>query len=209
MEITERVSTIIFDFGGVLLDWDPRHLYRKLFMDDEPAMERFLAEVDFYAWNLQQDAGRPFDLAVEELCARYPQHCELVRAYDTRWEESISGPIQPTVDLLDSLRDTGYRLAGLSNWSAEKFELVRHRYPFLEWFETIVISGDVGLVKPDRQIFLLLLERLQDPAGQCLLIDDSPGNIDAARQLGLQTIHYRSPDQLKRELTRLGIIPAR
>jgi 2-haloacid dehalogenase len=197
---------LIFDFGGVLLEWNPRYLYRKLFQGDEAAMERFLDDVQFAAWNLKQDAGRPFAEAIEELCGQHPEYCELIRAYDTRWEESIAGPIQPVVDILADLRQAGYPLAGLSNWSAEKFQLVRHKYGFLGWFETIVISGEVKLVKPDPLIFALLLERIGRPANECLLIDDTLYNIQVASQLGFRTIHYQSPGELRGELQKKNLI---
>ena len=123
--------TIIFDFGGVLLDWNPRYLYRKLFPGDEPAMERFLAEIGFSEWNRQQDAGRPFSIAVAELCARHPQYCDLIHAYDERFLEAVGGAIPGTVDILRRLHLAGFPLYGLSNWSAEKFRLVRPRYAVL------------------------------------------------------------------------------
>lgn len=201
-----QVSTIVFDIGGVLLDWDPRYLYRKIFTQDKGDLERFLDEVQFFNWNLQQDAGRPFGEAVDELCAQFPQYCDLIRVYHTRWEESISGPIQPTVEILQSLKRTQYPLYGLSNWSTEKFRIVRHKYEFLDWFEDIIISGDVKIVKPDPRIFSLLLERIQRQAAECLLIDDSAANIEAANKLGFCTIHFQSPDQLESELIRMGIL---
>lgn len=200
-----HLSAIVFDFGGVLFDWNPRYLYRKFFAGDEGAMERFLEEIEFSEWNLQQDAGRPFSEAVADGCRRHPEHCELIRAYDTRWEESLAGPIQATVEILHGLKQAGYPLFALSNWSMEKFNLVRHKYEFLDWFETIVISSDVRLVKPDERIFTLLLHRIDRTAGECLLVDDSTENILVARELGFNTIHYRSPGQLQGDLCRLGI----
>jgi 2-haloacid dehalogenase len=204
----ERIHAIVFDFGGVLIDWDPRHLYRKLFVDDTRGMERFLKDVDFYAWNLQQDAGRPFDEAVAEHCRLYPEYCELIRAYDERWEESLGGPIQSSIDILKALKQADLELYGLSNWSVEKFQLVRCQYEFLNWFESIIISGQVKLVKPDPRIFVLMLEEIGRPASECLLIDDSAVNIAAARELGFKTIHFLSPEQLKTELLDMGLLPA-
>jgi 2-haloacid dehalogenase len=198
----------IFDFGGVLLDWNPRHLYRKLFPGDEPAMERFLAEIGFSEWNVQQDAGRPFSVAVAELCARHPHYCDLIRAYDERFLEAVNGAIAGTVEILRCLWVTGFPLFGLSNWPAEKFRLVRPSYEFFDWFQGMVISGEVGIAKPDRRIFHLLLQQVARPAGECLLIDDSPANITAAQALGLQTIHFHSPAQLAAELSSRGLLPA-
>ena len=199
--------TIIFDYGGVLLDWNPRYLYRQLFPGDEQAMERFLAEIGFSEWNLQQDAGRPFSVAVAELCARHPHYCDLIRAYDERFLEAVGGAIPGTVEILRRLHLAGFPLYGLSNWPAEKFRLVRPRYAFFDWFQGMVISGEVGIVKPDPRIFHLLLEQVARPAGECLLVDDAPANIAAAGCLGFQTIHFHSPTQFAAELSTRGLLP--
>jgi epoxide hydrolase-like predicted phosphatase len=193
---------IVFDFGNVLVDWDPRYLYRKL-LDGDQAIEQFLGEVDFFEWNLEHDAGRPFDESIAEMCARFPQYCDLIRAYDLRYEESISGPIWPTVEVLRLLKDSGYPLYALSNWPSDKFDLVRPKYEFFSWFDDIVISGKVCIAKPDPRIFELLLERIGRPASECLFIDDSPRNIAVAEQLGFQTIRYDSTGQLKQELAKI------
>ena len=198
---------LIFDFGGVLLDWDPRYLYRRFFKEDQEAMERFLAETGFLEWNLRQDEGRPFAEAVADHCARFPQHCEMIRAYDLYWEESISGPILPTVNILADLKQAGYPLYGLSNFSREKFELIRRRYEFFSCFDDILLSGEAGLLKPDPRIFDLLLERIRRRPQDCLLIDDSAGNIAAADALGFRTIHFSSPEKLRADLFRIGILP--
>jgi 2-haloacid dehalogenase len=193
---------IVFDFGGVLVDWDPRYLYRKLF-DSENAIEVFLRETGFFEWNLQQDAGRPFKEAIAEMCEKFPQHCEMISAYDQRYEESLRGPITATVEILKELKDAGYPLYGLSNWPDEKFRLVRHQFPFFEWFDDLVISGEVRLAKPDPRIFELMLARIGRPPQECVFIDDSARNVGVARQLGFQTIHFRSPEQLRSELSRI------
>ena len=199
-------QAIIFDFGGVLIDWNPRYLYRKLFDGNSNAMERFLTDIGFMEWNLQQDKGRSFAVAVAELSERFPAYADLIKAYDQRWEESLAGPIQSTVNLLHSLEQVGYRLYGLSNWSAEKFQIVRPKYEFFNWFETIVVSGEAKLVKPDPRIYTLFLERIGWTAEECLFIDDSRANIATADQLGFKTIWYESPEQLKAELFHLNIL---
>lgn len=196
----------VFDFGGVLIDWDPRYLYLKLFDGDSQAVEDFLVEIDFFTWNQQQDAGRPFSAAVEELCARFPQHCELITAYDERYPESLHGAIEPTVDILRALKESGDELYALSNWPAEKFQLVQGDYPFFEWFDGIVISGEVKAAKPDRHIFEILLDVVARPAGECLFIDDSLVNIDTAQEMGFQTIHFRDSLDFKRELIQRELI---
>lgn len=205
-EVEGREPAIIFDFGGVLLDWNPRYLYRKLLEDDEERVESFLAEVDFVGWNLQQDRGRPFAEAVAELSGRFPHHAELIRAFDERWEESIGGPISGTVDIARRLKRSGYSLYGLSNWSAETFRRVRHRYEFFELFEEIVISGEVGAIKPEPRMYQVLLERIGRRAEACLFIDDLEANVTAAARLGFGAILFRSPRQLEEELTRLGLL---
>ena len=203
---TPQKPALVFDFGGVLLEWDPRHLYRKLFNEDNAAMERFLLEVDFSNWNTEQDRGRSFAQAVSELSMRFPHYAELIKAYDERWEESIDGPIQPVVDMLWVLKEKGYRLYGLTNWSQEKFELVQHKYPFLKLFEFILVSGSVGLVKPDPRIFAMLLKKTGYLPQQCIFIDDSLKNVAAAQVLGFIPIHFQSPSQLLDELSLHGIL---
>ena len=195
----------IFDFGGVLINWDPRYLYRKLFDGETEAMERFLKEVDFYHWNARQDEGRPFSEGVAELCGKFPQYRDLIQAYDRRWDESIAGTYPETVAILRSLREMGYPLYGLSNWSVEKFLLVRHKYEVFDWFETILLSGEVKLVKPDPRIFAIMLERIGREASECLLVDDSIGNVEAARRLGFRAIHFQSAAQLQAELCQMEI----
>lgn len=196
---------LVFDFGGVLVDWDPRHLYRKVFSGDESAMERFLEEIRFYEWNQKQDAGRAFSEAVTELCQAYPQYCELIRLYDLRYEESINGPIWPSVWLVERAKHGGYPLFGLSNWPLEKYRLVRPKYAFFDLFDDIIISGEVKLAKPDRRIFKLFLERTGREARQCVYIDDSKTNIAVAQKLGFQCIHFQSPAQVESNLAVWGI----
>ncbi len=129
--IKASTDAVVFDLGGVLVDWDPRYLYRKLFPGDEAAMEHFLNAIIDGEWNVQQDAGRPFAEAVAEASARHPQHAALIKAFDSRWEEMLAGPIHGTVALLDSLRQRGVPLYGLTNWSQEKFPIARARFDFL------------------------------------------------------------------------------
>jgi 2-haloacid dehalogenase len=200
------VSAIVFDLGGVLMDWDPYYLYRKILGDDRQAVNRFLKAVDFSGWNQEQDRGRSFAEGTAELIARFPQYRELILAYDRRYLESLNGAIQPVVELLRVLKDLGYPLYGLSNWPAEKFALVRPKYEFFKWFNILVISGEVGLLKPDKAIFDLLLKRAGLPASECLFIDDHERNILAARELGFQTIHFQSPQQLEADLRRMEIL---
>lgn len=199
-------QAFIFDVGGVLLDWNPRYLYGKFFDGDLESMEQFLTEINFNEWNLRQDAGRPFTEAVADLTAQYPRWAELIDAYHSRWEETIGGTIDGSVDILADLRRMGYPLYALSNFSIEKFQLVRERYDFFAWFDDILLSAQVQLVKPDPRFFLVFLERIQRKPDECLLIDDSGPNIQTARQLGFDTIHFQSSGQLNAELKQRGIL---
>lgn len=201
-----RYADIIFDFGGVLIDWNPRYLYRKFFDGDAASMEGFLTEVGFIEWNLQQDIGRPFAEGVADLCKRFPAYAGLIKAYDERWEESIGGLIQPTVAILRRLKRAGFRLHGLSNWSVEKYDLVRPKYEFFSWFDTILVSGEVKLIKPDPRIYAVLLERIGRKPEECVFVDDSQVNITTADQLGFKTIHFLSPEGLEDELRALHIL---
>jgi 2-haloacid dehalogenase len=199
-------DVIIFDFGGVLVDWNPRHLYRQLFGTDDVGMERFLAEVCTPEWNLRQDAGRPWAEAVAELVAVHPAQADLIRAYHERWVETLAGPIHDSVTILRELDQAGYRLYGLTNWSHETFPLARARYPFFDWFDGIVVSGVEGLIKPDTRLYVRLLERYDIDPTRAVFIDDNPHNVQAAVALGIHGIHFRSPPELRDELEALGLL---
>lgn len=199
-------DVVIFDLGGVLIDWDPRHLYRKLFGGDAARMERFLTEVCTLEWNLRQDAGRPWSVAVAELSAQHPADAALIAAYAERWVEMLRGPIDGTVAILAELKRAGRRLYALTNWSHETFPLAQARYDFLAWFDGIVVSGVENLVKPDRRLYERLLERHAIVAARAIFIDDSRRNVDAAVALGMYGIQFRSPDALRAELVALGLL---
>jgi 2-haloacid dehalogenase len=199
-----KIQSIIFDFGGVLLDWNPHNLYRRFF-NDPPEIERFLSEINFPEWNLQQDKGRPFSKGIAELSAKFPHYSQLIRAYRDNWEDSIIGPIAGTIDILQRLKKAGYAIYGLSNWSSETFPIAYEKYDFFKLFDGIVISGEVMLVKPDPAIFEIILKKIDRPAFECLLIDDSQVNIAAAEKLGFAVIHFKTPDQLELELQKLKI----
>jgi len=202
-----RVSAVVFDLGGVLIDWNPRYLYRTLFDDDE-AMEEFLATVTTPEWNKAQDAGRPWSEAVEELAMRHPERRPLIEAYWRRWPETLGDAIAPTVAVLDELRSADVRLFALSNWSGETFPVARPRYPFLEWFEGIVISGDEGLVKPDPRIFAVVTDRYGLVPAETVFVDDQVDNVEAAARLGFRAIRFADADGLRDELRRLGVLEA-
>ena len=200
------LDTVVFDLGGVLADWDPRYLYREMFADDEAAMEQFLATVTTPEWNHAMDAGRDRSEAVAELAAAHPGHEPLIRAWVDRWEEMLGAEIAGTALIVDDLASAGVRLLALTNWSAETFPIARTRFPFLSWFEHIVVSGEVKLAKPDRRIFELTMHRAALDPATTVYIDDSLPNIEAARPLGFNAVHFATPAKLRAELARLGLI---
>ncbi len=193
----------VFDIGNVLLDWDPRYLYRKLFADAE-RMEWFLREVLTRDWILETDRGKPFQEAVAERAARYPDFATEIEAFDSRWLETISGPIAPSIALLETLRARGVPIYAITNFSAQKFAVAREVFPFLARFDGIVVSGEEKLLKPDAAIYRLLLDRYGLAAADCLFIDDVAANIEGAHRIGMQGHHFRHADGLAGELRRHG-----
>jgi 2-haloacid dehalogenase len=201
-----NTQVIVFDLGGVLMEWSPYNLYCNKLGLDRQAVDRFLKDVDFFSWIKQQDRGHPFAETTLELSTRFPEYHELIYAYDEYYMDSLGGSVQPVVEILIKLKKAGYFLYVLSNWPAEKFTLVRSQYPFFELFDGITISGDVGMIKPDHAIYKLLLEQIGQPAEDCLFIDDQIPNIDVARELGFHTIHFQSAKQLEEELQQMKIL---
>ncbi|HLO16504.1 MAG TPA: HAD family phosphatase [Anaerolineales bacterium] len=201
-----NIKAIIFDFGNVLLEWNPRLVYQRYFPNDPEGMERFLKEVNFADWNLQQDKGRPFTEGVALLSQQFPHYAQLIQAYHDHWIDSVGGVIAGTVEIMKELKEAGYPLYGLSNWSAETFPYAREQHDFFDLFDGIVISGEVGHVKPDPEIFELLLKKIGRPASECLFIDDALSNIAQAQKMGIATIHFQSPEQLAAILHDLQIL---
>ena len=198
--MTSQIKAVIFDFGGVLIGWDPRNLYSRFFPEQPQAMEDFLAEISFMEWNAQQDKGRPFAEAVALLSKQFPHRAHLISAYHEHYKETLTGSIDGTVELLHMLKEAEVPLYGLSNWSAETFAIARHEFEFLDLFDEIIISGDVKLIKPEPEIYELCLQKIGEPANQCLFIDDLEANINTAIKLGFDTVHFKSPEDLKNEL---------
>ncbi|WP_369929994.1 HAD family hydrolase [Xanthomonas sp. NCPPB 2632] len=201
-------DVVIFDFGGVLIDWNPRYLYRKLFGDDVEGMETFLAEVTTPEWNLQQDAGRSWDEAVRLLTSKHPTKADLIAAYQHRWEETLGGAIDDSLHILRELKEAGHPLYGLTNWSHETFPFARERFDFLRLFDGIVVSGEEGTIKPDPKLYRTLLERYDIDPARAVFIDDNKANVDAAEALGIHGIHFHTPRQLRDELIALGFLAA-
>jgi 2-haloacid dehalogenase len=199
------IKAIIFDFGNVLLEWNPRYVYHRFFPDDPESIERFLQEVNFMEWNLLQDKGRPFVEGVAILSREFPHYSHLIQAYHDNWIDSLGHSLDGTVEIMKELKQAGYPLYGLSNWSAETFPFARQKHDFFDLLDDYVISGEVGHVKPGPEIFQILLDRIGKPAHQCLFIDDSLVNIQQAETMGFGVIHFQSPEQLREALRELGI----
>ncbi len=199
------IQTIIFDLGGVLIDWDPRYLYRKLFTS-EAEMERFLAEVTTSDWNEEQDGGRSLAEATKLLIAQHPSQEAMIRAFYDRWTEMLGGPISGTVEILTQLKEEqNYPLFALTNWSAETWPIALEHFEFLHWFEGVLVSGQENMRKPNPLIYKLIEERFPLTLETSLFIDDNLRNVMAARELGLRTIHFLNPQQLRAELSVNGV----
>jgi len=197
---------VVFDLGGVLLQWNPRFLYRKLFPGDDEGMENFLATVCTREWNERQDAGRPFAAAIDQLVATHADKAHLIEAFRARFDEMIPAPIDGSVEILHELLRAGVPLYALTNFSAETFPAQRDRFPFLSAFAGIVVSGEEGVIKPDLRIFRILLERYGIAPEHAVFIDDNAANTAAAAALGMHGIHFRSSRQLRDELATLSLL---
>lgn len=201
--MTAQTFVAVFDLGGVLIDWNPRHLYRKLFDGDEHAMEQFLTTICTPSWNQQQDAGRSFAEGCALLKAVHPAAAHRIDAWFERYDEMLAGPIQGTVDILAELRAQGVPLYALSNWSVETFPFALKRFAFLKWFQGIMLSGEVGLVKPDTKIYELFLKTFAMDPATTVFVDDLQPNVEAAAALGMQAIWFTNPVALRAELRNL------
>ena len=195
------IDTIIFDLGAVLIDWNPRHLYRKVFQNEEK-MEWFLTNICTSEWNEEQDAGRSFEEATQLLISKHPEFEHEILCFWKRWEEMLSGPISGTVEIFNELRESGkYKILALTNWSAETFPVAQSKYNFLNQFDGIVVSGAEKTRKPFHEFYQILLTRYQVTASKALFIDDNIRNIEAALTLGIPSIHFQTPELLRAALT--------
>lgn len=198
------IDAVLFDLGNVLIRWDPRNHYRDRF-ETEAQMEAFLAEVTPGTWNHEMDLGKPLAQAIAERAVLHPEHAELLAEWKSEWVRMLGDAIDDSVALLGQLRNGGYRVAALTNWSAETFPIARERFPFLGWFEDIVISGVEGIAKPDPAMFALALRRTGFVANRTVFIDDNLANVAAAVGVGLHAIRFESPEQCRDELRALGV----
>lgn len=199
------IEAVVFDIGGVLLDWNPRYLYRKLF-DDEAEMERFLTAVCSPEWHAAHDRGLPMGPSCAELAVEHPEYAGEIEAWFRRSEEMIGGVIDGSVELLRDLQAAGVPCYALSNIDADTYPLRRERFPFLQSFDGIVVSAHEGIAKPDREIFRRLLERFRLPAAATLMIDDTRANLEAAAELGMRTVQFESAPKLRRFLEAEGLL---
>ena len=199
-------TTVVFDLGAVLIDWDPRYAYRDM-GGTEAEIEHFLAHVATSDWNRQFDAGRPFADGIAERKARFPEHADWLDAWWSHWPDMLGGPIHGTVDSLRELRDAGTPLYAITDWSAETFPIARERFDFLNWFEGIVVSGQKGVTKPDPAIYRHLTADFGVDPATAVFIDDKPANVAGAEALGFTGLHFTGPEALRADLIRLGLLP--
>lgn len=204
--MSRAIQAILFDFGNVLIEWNPRYVYRRYFPNNEEAMEQFLREVNFMDWNAQQDKGRLFTEGVADLSKQFPHRAELIQAYHDNWSDSIGDSLTGTIEIMKQLKKAGYPLYGLSNWSAETFPIIRQKFEFFDLLDDIIISGEVGAIKPEPEIFEITLQRIGRPAQECLFIDDSLANINQARKLGFVTVHFQSAEHLAEVLHEMKLL---
>lgn len=192
-----QANVVIFDFGGVLVDWNPHYLYDPYFGSREKA-DWFLTHICNSAWNVQMDGGKPFEEGIAERVGEYPEWEKEIRMYRSEWLKMMGGQISGMQEVVEDLKANGYRLYGLTNWAADTFALVRHTYPVFDLLDGIVVSGEEKVAKPDPRIFRILLERYHITPSDAVFIDDNKPNTDAARALGLQTILFQSAEQIRR-----------
>jgi 2-haloacid dehalogenase len=200
-----RVDAVVFDIGGVLIDWNPRHLYAKL-IADQRAVDKFLAEICTFEWHSQHDLGVPFSTTIPPLVEAHPEWEDEIRAWGDRFSEMWGGPLDGTVVVLEELRDHGVPLYAATNWGAESWVLAKELFPCLCGFDGELVSGEIGLVKPDPRFFGLLVERFGIRPSSTLYVDDNPDNIAAASLLGFVCHHFVEPAPLLSEITRLGLL---
>ena len=201
-----NINTLIFDFGGVLIDWNPSYVFLKEFRGNQDEMSHFLNTICSWEWNENQDAGYSLDKATEERVAMYPEYERLIRMYYGRWEDMLGYEHTDTVELLKTYKDNGtYRLIGLTNWSHETFPVALERFDFLSWFDGIVVSGTEKMKKPDDRIYNLTLDRYKVMPENAVFIDDKLENVHAATKLGMHGIHFTTDAKLKRNLETLGV----
>jgi 2-haloacid dehalogenase len=203
------INTIIFDLGGVLIDWNPRYVYRTIFKTDEE-IDWFFENIATHDWNENQDAGYPLDAATEDLIKKHPEWEKEIRAYYGRWEEMLGGPIQETVEIFRQLKQNpNLKTYALTNWSAETFPIALQRFDFLHWFDGRLVSGEEKTRKPFPEFYQRLLHRYHINPAAALFIDDNLRNVKAAEALGITGIHFQNPEQLRESLRTMNLLQHR
>ena len=201
-----NIKAVIFDLGGVLIDWNPDYVFDKMFENQE-RKKHFYENICTPDWNERQDAGRSLKEATDELLQKHPDWKEYIEAYYGRWEEMLGGPIQDTVEIFRQLKEKDHlKLYALTNWSAETFPVALDKYDFLHWFDGRLVSGEEKTRKPFPEFYDLMLKRFNLKAGETLFIDDNERNVKAAEKLGIQSIQFKNPDQLRKELMEMGML---
>ena len=197
--------TVVFDLGNVLIRWDPRPALAAGVGDAEAARLLAAEDFDFAAWNAAQDAGRSFADGVAEVARSHPHWAEHVAAYGPNFAASITGEVEDTVRVLRDLHGAGVPLVALTNWAAETFPHARERFDFLELFDDIVVSGEERVAKPDPAIFAILARRAGRPLTECVFVDDSPANVEAAAAAGMDAIRFTDTGHLRGDLRARGL----
>lgn len=204
--MSKKITTIVFDVGEVLINWDPRHLYRKVF-DDEAEMEHFLANICTHEWNYRQDAGYCWDKAIDEKCDEFPEHAENIKLYKERWPEMVAGGVDGSVEVLLKLKEKGWPIYAITNYHQDTFALSQKLWPFLTAFDGVVVSGEEKICKPEPRIYEILFERYNLTPENCVFIDDRKENIEGAEKAGMTGILFENPHQMKAELEKMiGVI---
>ena len=204
--IMSQFKTIIFDLGGVLIDWNPEYVFLKEFRGNREKMDWFLNEICAWEWNMNQDAGYPLAQATEDRVAMFPEYEELIRMYYGRWEEMLGYTHEDTLEILESVvQNPNYKVYALTNWSGETFPKALQKFHWLQWFEGILVSGDEGMRKPHKEIYELMLHRYNINPQETIFIDDSLKNVEGSEAVGIKGIHFVNASSLKKELIALGV----
>lgn len=202
----KQVDTIIFDLGGVLIDWNPEYVFLDAFDGNREKMQWFFDNICTMSWNENQDAGYPIKQATEDLVKQFPDYENYIKMYYGDWENMLGGAIDESVKIFKQIIDSKqYKVVALTNWSNETFPIAKQRFEFLKWFEGIVVSGDEKTRKPFKDIYEICLNRFNIIPEKAVFIDDSLRNIHAAHNLGIHGIHFKNPNQLLQELKSFNI----
>lgn len=204
---TPSINTIIFDLGGVLIDWNPEYVFLKAFKGDKEKTKWFLKTICTSDWNENQDAGYPLAQATQDLVEKFPDYEHYIRLFYGEWEHMLGGAIQGTVSVLEKLlQSKNHKIVALTNWSSETFPIAQQRFEFLKWFEGIVVSGDEKTRKPFNDIYQITLNRFNIQPEKAIFIDDNLRNIEAAKTLNINGIHFKNPEQLRNDLKTYNIL---